>query len=367
MRKWLGLVIMVLVAAGIGLAQYLGKSDLLKKVEPLPEATVTVLVGGEKMDFLKDEEVQKLLKNKWSLTLDTRKAGSLEMVAMATAGIDGLWPSSQVASDIYRRNNGVLLAEETIFNSPVVAYASAEVAEALIRAKIAEKRDGTVYLVDCPKLFSMNEQGLPWSTLGLPHLTGRVKVHSSDPTTSNSGVMFLGLLANILNGGDVVTEQELPKVKNRVVGYFKKLGTMERSTSDLFKTFLSNLMYKPIIIGYENQIVEYSLQNPSYADLLKAQIRTMYPVPTVWSSHPFLATTANGKRLLEALKDPEIQRIAWEKHGFRSGLLGVQNDPKVLMIGGIPKTVDAIVQVPASPVMQLLIAGMAEPATTTGN
>ena len=43
--------------------------------------------------------------------------------------------------------------------------------------------------------------------------------------------------------------------------------------------------------------------------------------------------------LIEALQDEEIQKIVWEQHGFRSGLAGVQNDPKVLNIAGIPESI----------------------------
>jgi hypothetical protein len=35
-----------------------------------------------------------------------------------------------------------------------------------------------------------------------------------------------------------------------------------------------------------------------------------------------------GKRLVTASKDDEIQAIAWEQHGLRSGLIGIENDPE---------------------------------------
>ena len=41
----------------------------------------------------------------------------------------------------------------------------------------------------------------------------------------------------------------------------------------------------------------------------------LYPVPTVWSAHPYIALNENGARAIDALMDEEIQQIAWEKHG----------------------------------------------------
>lgn len=329
------------------------------------DVTVKIMIGGEKMAFIANPKVITVLKSKYGLTIDASKVGSIDMVASTNPGVDALWPSSQIASELFRLHGGVPIADETIFNSAVVMYASTIVADALVAAKIAEKREGSVYVIDCKRLFDTDASALTWASLNLSRINGKVKVYSSDPMKTNSGLMFAALLANILNGGEVVTDQELPSIKPKVSAYFKRLGTMERSTSDLFQSFLSNPMFKPIIIGYENQVVEYALQHPEHRELLRSQIQVLYPVPTVWSSHPFIALTSNGKRVIEALKDPEIQKIAWEEHGFRSGLLGATNDPRVLTVGGIPKTVDSIISVPAAPVMQKIMDGLSEDVSAT--
>ena len=77
-------------------------------------------------------------------------------------------------------------------------------------------------------------------------------------------------------------------------------------------------------------------------------------MPTVWSSHPFIARTSDGKRLLEALKDPEIQEIAWTQHGFRSGL-GATSDPSAVGIASIPQDITAVVDMPSPAVMELIL------------
>jgi hypothetical protein len=119
---------------------------------------------------------------------------------------------------------------------------------------------------------------------------------------------------------------------------FSRLGFMEQSSKDLFQGYLTRGMGAyPIVATYESQLVEYILQNPASKDEILRTRRVLYSEPTVWANHPFIARTANGKRLLEALKNPKIQEIAWRKHGFRSGLPTVVNDIKALGINDMPR------------------------------
>jgi hypothetical protein len=171
--------------------------------------------------------------------------------------------------------------------------------------------------------------------------------------------MFAGLLANMFNQGSVVTTQNLDAVLPQVKEYFALRGYMEQSSGDIFDTFITTgVGSKPIIVGYENQLVEFALENQKYLDYLRQKIRTLYPEPTVWSSHPLIALTSKGKRLIEAMKDDDLQRIAWEQHGFRSGLIGVQNDPSILVVAGIPQEITAVMPLPDATVMERIIAAM---------
>lgn len=171
--------------------------------------------------------------------------------------------------------------------------------------------------------------------------------------------MFAGLLANVLNGGEVVNGSTIEPALPQVRAFFARLGFMEQSSGDLFQQYLTTGMgAKPIIVGYESQLVEFSLENAAYEGQLKDQVRILYPTPTVWSSHPLIARTAAGVRLLDALKDPQIQKLAWERHGFRSGLIGVQNDPKVLKVVGIPADIASVIDMPGADVMDRIIQAL---------
>ena len=68
-----------------------------------------------------------------------------------------------------------------------------------------------------------------------------------------------------------------------------------------------------------------------------------------------VALTNNCKRLEAALQDSQLQQLAWQRHGFRTGLLGVTNNPEVLQIGGIPETINQIIPMPDGRVMQQMM------------
>jgi hypothetical protein len=81
----------------------------------------------------------------------------------------------------------------------------------------------------------------------------------------------------------------------------------------------------------------------------------LYPSPTVWSSQPLVALTPGGKRLMEALRDPEIQRIGWEHHGFRYGVFNNPIDPSVVNVSGVPATIDSVLKMPKPEIMERIV------------
>jgi hypothetical protein len=359
-KKIIGPLIFVLVALLVGAWQWFGKEDATTKPQTPESATVSVYLGGEKAQYLENPEVKELLGTKYGITLNATKAGSIEMVTgLSTDGIDALWPSNQIAVDMFRNRGGRIEAEQNMFNSPIVLYTYNIVADALIAHGIVEVKNGSFYVVDFLKLIDLVVEKKQWKEIGLPELYGNVAIFSTDPRRSNSGNMFCGLLANMFNGGATVTADTVNEVLPRVKDYFARRGYMEHSSGDIFKNFITTgVGAKPIIVGYENQLVEFSIQNEKYNDYLREKIRTLYPIPTMWSSHPIIALNKNGKRLIEAFKDEKLQKIAWETHGFRSGLMGVENDPAVLKVTGIPKDITAVIPMPETAVMEKILQAL---------
>ncbi len=357
MQKFLGLIILLVVAGAAAFFMF-GKNTTLfdssdDKIATADLTLVTGKAGSEKISFLQSARVQNLLA-KQGLRVEVRKSGSVEMVLETTAsGEDFLWPASQVNVEYFKNSGGTVQQSADIFNSPIVLYSWDIVTDALIKAGIVQHRDGVNYIIDLPKLLAMIMAKKQWKEVNLPQLYGSMIIRTTDPSKSNSGNMFAALTANTLNGGEVVTTETAETILPQVKDFYARLGYMEDSSAVLFEKFLQQgVGAYPLIVGYENQLVEYSLMHKEHLDLLKDRVRILYPVPTVWASHPLIALNAKGKKLLAALKEQKIQNLAWEEHGFRSGLMGVENDPSVLEVVGLPKSIDAVMPMPSAAVMK---------------
>ncbi len=325
MKKFIGLILLLTV---------MGAAALLTAQKSRTAPTVLRgFVGGEKSALLADPEFGKLLRERYGLVLEAEKRGSLEMVTESdTTGKDFLWPSSSVALALYKNAGKPLVASENVLNSPLVLYTWAKVADALDKQNL-----------DFPKLVNAAATGKTWKELGLPELYGKVVLYTTDPLKSSSGNLYAGLLQTVL--GDT------GKVKALIAAQ----GFQESSSDTLFTQYVSRgIGDKPIIVGYEAQLIDFARVSPEKYRAQKDQLRVLYPKPTVWSSHPILALTANGKKLIAALQDPQVQKLAWERHGFRSAT-GATNAPKACGVEGVPETIESVVPVPETKAMRALL------------
>ncbi len=344
--KIIGIIIfVVVVAAAILISVFSGQGQLLG----LGGNAVTVkgYVGGEKLGFLADEEVVRILKDKYGLTVDDTRAGSIEMAGYDTTGVDFLFPSSQTAYEIFRnRYGGQGYKGEKVFFSPIVLYSWDEVAKALTAHGLCAEQTGGYFTTDISKLIPEVLNKTNWSDFGLD-IYGNFKIISTDPNKSNSGTMYAALLANMLNGGNVVDATSVQKVAGDVKQVFTMLGQMESSSGNMFSRYLNlGMGESPIIVGYENQIIEFAMSDPELWSKVQSKVALIYPEPTVWSEHYLIALTENGEKLLTALMDEDIQRIAWERHGFRTGETAYGIDAQTLEALGISENINKVVPVP---------------------
>ena len=107
------------------------------------------------MGFLRDVEVQELLQDRYGLTVNARKYGSVEMVTQPATGQHFLWPASEVNLDYYRNRGGPVAGSHNVFHSPIVFYSWDIVTEALIKQGIVEKEGTSYYVVDLPELIKL--------------------------------------------------------------------------------------------------------------------------------------------------------------------------------------------------------------------
>ena len=353
----LGFLVLLVVAGVTAAATLLDLSSLTRSIERRDPVDVSIYFGGEKSALLRNPKVQDIIENRYRINLTATKAGSIEMVTtLPSTGRDCLWPSNMVAVELARESGRNVIGDETIFNSPIVFYAWADVADAMIDKGIVTKRNDGFLTADVSKVGNLIGSNARWQEdLGL-NIYGPFKIFSTHPAKSNSGNIWSGLLATVLNGGTTPTPSDLPGLLPKVTSYFDAMGHMEASSGDIFQNFLKQGMgARPIIVGYENQMVEFLAENARLADDISNRIRVIYPEPTIFASHPLISLTSNCKRLTEALTDPEVQAIAWADHGFRTGLIGVENDPAEIQETTLPETVNLVVPMPSAKVMDQII------------
>lgn len=348
MKKAVGLILLLAVMIFVGISY-------IAKKEEKPQTAVNGYVGGEKIGFLEDEEVQSVLQEKYGLSVDYSKAGSLDMMTADQEERNYLFPSSSIAAEYYEELHGKPVQSEIVMNTPIVLYTRKMVADALEEQGLITAQGEARYL-DMKGMVQLIQEDTSWADLGLPQLYGTVSVDTTDPSRSNSGNMFAALLANVLNGGKTLTSEDVEEILPQLESIFGKLGYMEDSSADLFSQFLKmGVGAMPVIAGYESQLIEYAAGNPEEYQAMKEDLVLLYPTPTVWSSHVLIALDEKGQKLIQGLLDEEVQKLAWEKHGFRTEVSGAGED---VGISGVADSITQVTQVPEYPVMREIFAAL---------
>ena len=200
-KKIAGLVLLLAVMAVVGIV-------FLVQGQQGDTTEVTGYLGGEKIGLFEDPEVQDILMENYGLKAEYSRAGSLDMVTADLEGRDYLFPSSSIALEYYEDVHGNPRQSDIIFNTPIVLYTHRPILEAFAQQGLITEEEG-VYYVDMAGLVALIQNDTQWSDIGVPQLYGSVSVDTTDPSRSNSGNMFAALLANVLNGGNVVTAEQV--------------------------------------------------------------------------------------------------------------------------------------------------------------
>ena len=318
--------------------------------------TVYVATGGGKEDFIADEDVVRIMREKYKLNVvyDTWSNGKLivnPLVREDKTKYDAMFCSDQRFYDYYKlapnkENNEAdrytVLQGGLTLNTPIVIYSWAEVVDSLIAQNIVTQQDGVYYITDMNGLMNYILTSKKWSDIGLNKLYGNVNIASTDPVTSSPGATYYGLLLSIMCESQVNDESvanNLPKLKE----FYIKSGYMNNTPADLFERYLKTGMGgEPMIVDYEKSIIDFANANPNGFKEVKDDIRILYPVPTIWNSHCIASFTENGNEFYKAFDDPEIQKIAWERYGFRTGITGGSYDTSKFGIG-VPQTITSTV------------------------
>ena len=371
-------IFIVLIAVIIGIKVFMDDD----KVDLSKLKTVYVATGGGKEDFIADEEVIRILQEKYGLNvvfdswsngktitaplireyigegnkeIIDRLSNGDKTINIDTDGVsryDALFTSDQRFYDYYKLYPDAQKGESKRYtvldggltlNTPIVIYSWKAVADKLIAEGIVSiAEDGVYYITDMNKLINYILEGKSWSSIGLTDLYGNVNIASTDPVSSSPGATYYGLLLSILGNGQI-TDTEIDGNLAKLKVFYQKSGYMNNTPADLFERYLKTGMGgEPMIVDYEKSLIDFANANPNGFKQVKNDIVVLYSKPTIWNSHCFAAFTENGKELYKALQDEEISKIAWEKYGFRTGITGGTYDVSNIGIA-IPKSITSTV------------------------
>ena len=318
---------------------------------------VTIATGGGKEDLLADERVNEIIRTKYGLNpiYDSWSNGKLivnPLVREDGSKYDLMFCSDQRFYDYYRlqpdKSKGEadrynVLSGGLTLNTPIVIYSWADIVDALMNEGIVTENEGVYYITDMEKLLQYILEGKKWTDIGVDIKGRSINIDSTDPVTSSPGATYYGLLLSIMSDGattDSKMQENLPKLKE----FYENSGYMNNTPADLFQGYLQlGMGGHPMIVDYEKSIVEFATSNPDGFAQVKDEIRILYPVPTMWNSHCIAAFTEAGNEYNKVWEDDEISQIAWDKYGFRTGLVGGNIDVTNLGITGIPNKITSTV------------------------
>lgn len=323
--------------------------------QPVELTPVDGYLGGEKISLFEDPAFEEAA-SAAGLEVSYRKAGSLAMMEASTEGMNYLFPSSQAAVEYGHERGGVSsTAEQIVLNSPIVVYTYRDVADALVGSGIMAK-DGGVYTLDVAAAVDAMVADKTWADLGYAAGYGQFRIDSTDPAESNSGNEWAALIANTLAGGRPATVETIERDAEAIRAIFSKSGWMETSSEDSFRQFLIlGEGSKPMMVGYESQVLDLSVNEPDLYEQVADDLVIAYTTPTVWSTHVLMALDERGERLIDLLMGDEVQKLAWERHGFRGASQLGTDGVERFDVAGVAERVPAAVELPAPEAMRRLI------------
>ncbi|MEU8573492.1 hypothetical protein [Streptomyces asoensis] len=312
MRRIAGIVLAVLLTAGVVVAVVAGRSEGDKGTAT---KTVRMVIGSEKAEFFADPDVVKALAAK-GYTVRAETSGSWAMEGLDLGGYDLAFPSSQAPAAELAAKYEVRGTLPRPFYSPLVVVAHKNAAGVLAAGGLATldaAHRGTLKMaayLDAARADRTWQQLKGAAKYG--ELTGTLYLSSTDPETSSSGALYLAAASYVANGGKVVASgAEIERTAPLLHKLVSVQGAQQSSTDAAFRDFVSGAG-NPLVLVYESQVAALLAGGQQPDDLV-----VLYPDTTVNSDHTAVPLTENGTALATLLStDPRLRRLEI-RHGFR--------------------------------------------------
>lgn len=293
-------------------------STPLATAPPAPAATmqtVKLMTGSAKFGFLKDSKLEALLAAR-GIRLELTKTADFATDVTKQKDFDAVWPAGANAANDF---SAAWKSSNTypVFSTPLVIASWKQLMPVLQSNGLVkmEANHGQFYL---NKALPLMLGGKRWNQLKdntVFEVNKGFLINTPDVRKSNTGMLYLGALAYILNNEDVPSSVATGEaLAEKLFSVMTRQGFQEGTLAGPFEDYLGQGLGKaPLVLIYESQFVEAKRDGK-----LRDTSMLLYPQPGLVLKHVLVARTDAGKALGDLLaNDPEIQRLA-AQYGFRT-------------------------------------------------
>jgi hypothetical protein len=318
-----------------------------------PKLTSVYVYGGYRC--FEDEQCMAVLRDRYHLDVKGEfRKGTFGMTDDYKPTVDCIWPGSITGIEYFQTKQEVKIRKSAvIFQTPIILFTWKELLPELEKAGLVYAKDGVFFLRMQPLVEAMIAEK-QWNDIGVG-TPGYVRVESSDPASSSSGMLWMEMMGNYLvpgnkRDGKVLTSADLqanPALIPALYTYWENQGFQVDTTSKLFDKFISSGAGMPMVVAYESSYIDWY---ESQSDNMKAQaakIVGLYPEMTINTDHTLASLAPACDLLVEAMKDVQIQELGWVKHGMRnaSGGIGAKPQSAPWFAASVPYVPEAKIEV----------------------
>ncbi len=306
-----GLAIVLIIGVGIGII-----SSVAGRLAP-SDVVLHGLIGSEKLPFFQDQQVVAALK-RGGFTVEAATAGSRQIALADLSAQDFAFPAGAPAAERIRRDHPSATVTVPFF-TPMAIASWKPIVGILEAAGVVHQRD-TYLAFDMAAYMDLVTNDRRWKDLpdsSAYSVNKSVLVTTTDVRRSNSAAMFLSLVSYIANGDAIVeNDTSIDSIVTEAAPLFLRQGFVENSSEVPFEDYLVQGMGKsPMVMIYESQ---YIARAASGDGSITPDMVLLYPEPTIFSKHTFVALTPDGVRLGQFLStDPQMRSLA-TTYGFRT-------------------------------------------------
>ena len=309
-----------------------------------------IAVSSSATDVLSNNKVRDILKDKYEVSVKETYYSDNELIKKELLTnnkkiYNGIIFGDKKYLDYYKTPANISLGEKerdtvktsySFLTTPLVIYTWDSILNVLVENGIVSEVNGTYYITNMNAFLELISGNNKWSDIGL-NIEGNINVETESLKPYNSAAAFYELLLLSISNGDL-SENNLNQVLSDFNKIYSKKNFLSSSDSDLFDLFLRlGINSKPMIAGYESEIIKFSNEYPEVYATLKDKVKILYPASTIMSSYP-IATLDDDGALVKSFDDKEIQEIILKEYGLRVDNGTVNYDVSTLNVS-IPATI----------------------------